>query len=385
MRFVRVLVSVLGVIGAVWTALAQSQYTADGTPTGLEEEIRWKVNRGRFDTASENLARGTAYTDVPASSGPLAPNQDITMAARHQSEDMAKANLFQHPTVPGSLYYNPTNQPNPWDRMSAEGYSWNSAGENIAAGYTSAEAVYVAWWKSNTGHRANMYNSAFREIGNGYYYWTSSTYWNYYTMDLGSSSRNCYFTDTLFLDANGDGVYQSSEAVPGVAIRLLAGGNGLSSYDISSAVGSFAIPIQSVASNSVVQVVLSNTTTSSVTLSIPRDYSNYMAVSLAPGESRVYGTFIQPATSRNVGLRDVTPTQMPLVAARLNLSLAGASATLRWTSVSGLTYQPQWTTDFVTWTNLTDSVLPGTGGDMTCTDVSPAPGGRFYRLLIGQQ
>jgi hypothetical protein len=351
----------------------------------MEEEIRWKLNRGRFDSASENLARGTAYTDVPASSGPLAPNLDITLAARHQSEDMAKANLFQHNTVPGSLYYNPTNQPYPWDRMFAEGYSYNSAGENIAAGYANAEAVYVGWWKSTTGHRANMYNSAFREIGNGYYYWTSSTYRGYYTMDLGGYSRNCFFTDTLFQDANGDGTYQSTEAVSGVAIRLLVGGNGLSSYDISSAVGSFAIPIQSVASNSVVQVVLSNTTAASVTLSVPRDYSHYAAVSLAPGESRVYGTFVQPATTRNVGLRDVTLVQVPLVAAQLALSLAGGNMTLRWTSVSGLTYQPQWTADFRTWTSLTNGVLPGTGGDMTYIDATPASGARFYRLLIGQQ
>jgi len=384
MRFVRVLASVLGVITAVWTANAQSQYTADGTPTGLEEEIRWKVNRGRFDSASENLTRGTAYTDVPASSGPLAPNQEITMAARHQSEDMAKANLFQHATVPGSLYYNPTNQPNPWDRMSAEGYSWNSAGENIAAGYTSAEAVYVAWWNSSTGHRANMYNSAYREIGNGNYYWSSSTYRNYYTMDLGSFSKNCFFTDTLFLDANGDGVYQSSEAVSGVAIRLLVGSNGLSSYDISGAAGSFAIPIQSVPTNSLVQVVLSNTTAASISLSIPRDYRNYAAISLAPGESRVYGTFVQPALSRNVGLRDVTPAQVPLVSAQLSISPAGANVALRWTSVSGLTYQPQWTTDFASWTSLINDVLPGTGSDMTYTDAAPASGARFYRLLIGR-
>src|SRR5437870_2000382 len=172
MQFARVLVVISAAIGLVRSVDAQSLYSADGTPTGLEEEIRWQVNRGRFDTASENLTRGTAYTNVPASSGPLAPNQDITMAARHQSEDMAKANLFQHATVPGSLYYDPTNQPNPWDRMFAEGYSWNNAGENIAAGYTSAEAVYATWWNSSTGHRANMYNSALREIGIGYYYWS---------------------------------------------------------------------------------------------------------------------------------------------------------------------------------------------------------------------
>ncbi len=71
-------------------ALGQTEYTKDGEPSGIEEEIRWRVNRGRFDSASENLARGTAYSDVPASSGPLAPNQSLTLAARHHSEDMAE-------------------------------------------------------------------------------------------------------------------------------------------------------------------------------------------------------------------------------------------------------------------------------------------------------
>ena len=53
-------------------AASPTQYTTDGVPTGLEEEIRWKVNRGRFDTAGENQLRGTAYSDVSASAGPLA-------------------------------------------------------------------------------------------------------------------------------------------------------------------------------------------------------------------------------------------------------------------------------------------------------------------------
>ncbi len=373
---------VFGVIGTVRSVDGQSIYSMDGTPTGLEEEIRWKVNRGRFDSTSENLTRGTAYTDVPASSGPLAPNQEITLAARHQSEDMAKANLFQHSTVPGSLYYNPTNQPNPWDRMHAEGYSYNSAGENIAAGYTSSESVYVAWWNSSTGHRANMYNSAYREVGNGYYYWSSSLYRSYYTMDLGNSGSTCFLTDTLFQDANGDGVYQSSEAVPGVAIRLLVGGNVFGFCDISTSVGSFAIPLQSLATNTLAQVVLSNTTTAAVVMSIPRDYRNYTTVSLAPGESLVYGTFTRPTTARNVGLRDLTPVQMPLVAAPLSITASGTNVTLRWTSVAGLTYQPEWTTDFVTWTASTNVYLSGTGSDMTYTETAPPQGSKFYRLLI---
>src|SRR5438552_7868622 len=124
MQCVRVWILILAAVGGICDGRAQNQYLLAGTPTGLEEEIRWRVNRGRFDTTSENLAHGTAYTDIPASAGPLAPNQEVTLSARHQSEDMAKANLFQHPTVPGSLFYDPITQPNPWERMASAAYSW---------------------------------------------------------------------------------------------------------------------------------------------------------------------------------------------------------------------------------------------------------------------
>src|SRR5439155_17031774 len=155
--------------------------------------------------------------------------------------------------------------------------------------------------------RENMYNSVLREIGNGYYNWSSSTYSHYYTMDLGSSANNCFFTDTLFQDANSNGIYEQTESVPGVAIRLRLGASEFSSYDISTAVGSFTVPIQSIPSGATVQIMLSNTTSATLTLSMPRDYRNYSTVSLAPGESRIYGTFIRPTITRNIGLRDVTP------------------------------------------------------------------------------
>ena len=376
------LIVMIGFAGAVCRAATPTQYTADGSPTGLEEEIRWRVNRGRFDSASENQTRGTSYSDVPASAGPLAPNQSITLAARHQSEDMAKKNLFQHATVPGSAYYNPTNQPNPWDRMQAEGYSWNNAGENIAAGYSGAEAVYVGWWNS-TGHRQNMYNSVLREIGNGYYYWSSSTYKSYYTMDLGSSGNNCFFTDTLFRDANSNGLYDQGEGIAGLSVTLLVGGNLHGYFDLSSAVGSFAIPIQSIATAAAVQVVFSNTTAATITLSVPRDYHVYTTVALAPGEGRVFGTFSKPAGVRNVGLRDVSPLLPALVPPRLAIARSGTNILLAWPSENGLQYLPQRSTNFLVWSNLTAGYQAGTGSNMTCSDPAAVAGNRkFYRLLI---
>jgi len=129
--------------------------------------------------------------------------------------------------------------------------------------------------------------------------------------------------------------------------------------------------------------VLSNTTAASLTLSIPRDYTNYSTVLLAPGQSRMYGTFTQPATTRNVGLRDVTPAQIPVVAARLTLARTGTNMLLNWPSALGQSYQVQWTTNFVVWSGLTNAFQPGTGSNITWLDAAaPARGPKFYRLLI---
>jgi hypothetical protein len=111
MQRIFVLFLIAIVIGIHHLATAQTEYSDDDSPTGLEEEIRWRVNRARFDRASENQSRRTAYADVPASSAPLAPNQFLTLAARHQSEDMATHDLFEHGTVTNSAYYNLSGRP----------------------------------------------------------------------------------------------------------------------------------------------------------------------------------------------------------------------------------------------------------------------------------
>ena len=72
------------------STLRAHQYTGDGIPSGLEEEIRWLLNRGRFDSAAENATQGTSYRDIPPNAAALAPNWKLTLAGRHHSEDMAR-------------------------------------------------------------------------------------------------------------------------------------------------------------------------------------------------------------------------------------------------------------------------------------------------------
>jgi uncharacterized protein YkwD len=51
-------------------------------------------------------------------------------------------------------------------RISAVGFLWSSAGENIATGFLTAREVVRAWMAS-TGHCQNILNPTFRDVGTG--------------------------------------------------------------------------------------------------------------------------------------------------------------------------------------------------------------------------
>ncbi len=57
--------------------------------------------------------------------------------------------------------------PSPPDRLAAVNYTWSAYGENVAAGQRSGTEVVSAWMNS-PGHRANILNPAYTEIGVGY-------------------------------------------------------------------------------------------------------------------------------------------------------------------------------------------------------------------------
>lgn len=91
-------------------------------------------------------------------------NWQLCRVARYKSEDMRDKGYFSHtsPTY-GS----------PFQMIKNFGISYRTAGENIAKGQTTPEAVVKAWMNSQ-GHRANILNASFTEIGVGY---ASGNYW----------------------------------------------------------------------------------------------------------------------------------------------------------------------------------------------------------------
>lgn len=82
----------------------------------------------------------------------------LSKLARMKAEDMAKKGYFSHtsPTY-GSAF----------DMMKKYGVSYRTAGENIAKGQKTPEAVMNGWMNSS-GHRANILSSTYTHIGVGY-------------------------------------------------------------------------------------------------------------------------------------------------------------------------------------------------------------------------
>lgn len=124
--------------------------TTDSSVTDYENEVIRLVNK-------ERTSRGLS---------PLTANWELSRMARIKSQDMVDNHYFSHtsPTY-GS----------PFQMMKSFGISYKTAGENIAYGQTTPQAVVTAWMNSS-GHRANILNANYKQIGVGYVkngnYWT---------------------------------------------------------------------------------------------------------------------------------------------------------------------------------------------------------------------
>lgn len=101
--------------------------------------------------ASVNAMRAAAGVQ------PLILCRPVTKAASDYARVMADRGWFDHTGPDGS---------EPWDRMTAAGYAYRAAGENIAAGQESVAAVMQAW-RDSPGHYANIVSKSFTHLGVG--------------------------------------------------------------------------------------------------------------------------------------------------------------------------------------------------------------------------
>ncbi len=111
---------------------------------------------------------------------PLKRRDELSKAASWLAEDMAANNYFAHVDRLGR---------HSADRLSAFGYaSYSMLGENICSGQpTPAEAVAV--WLKSPGHRANLLNPDFREIGVACIHAPGNEYQDFWVQDFASQEE----------------------------------------------------------------------------------------------------------------------------------------------------------------------------------------------------
>jgi uncharacterized protein YkwD len=107
-----------------------------------------------------------------AGCSPVTLNAALTKAAQAHSEDMAAHKNMSHTGSDGS---------DPGSRISGVGYDWSTYGENVAYGY-STPAQVMAGWMSSQGHKENILNCSFKEIGVGL-----AQPGDYWTQDFGTA------------------------------------------------------------------------------------------------------------------------------------------------------------------------------------------------------
>ncbi|MEU6682793.1 CAP domain-containing protein [Streptomyces sp. NPDC046832] len=131
--------------------------TGSGSGGGPEAQVLALVNK-------ERAAAGCA---------PLTANDRLTRAADDYSDVMARSGVMSHTGPDGSTMTT---------RIEAAGYEWSTLGENIAQGQADAASVMKSWMNS-PGHRANILNCSFKELGVGVHFGDGGPWW---TQDFGA-------------------------------------------------------------------------------------------------------------------------------------------------------------------------------------------------------
>jgi uncharacterized protein YkwD len=94
---------------------------------------------------------------VEAGLQPLTLDNTLVQVARYKSDSMIQYNYFDHTNPDGTKYT---------DLLQTLGYTYTTAGENIAYNTSDAVELFTQWWNS-PGHRANMMNASYTKVGIG--------------------------------------------------------------------------------------------------------------------------------------------------------------------------------------------------------------------------
>jgi len=186
-----------------------------------------------------------------AGAQPLAGNGSLNAAADNHSQWMIDADVFSHTGANGS---------SPTARMQAAGYVFTGAwsnGENIAwmslrapDGYADEVRQLHTNLMNSEGHRANLLNGGFTEVGLGFQVgefqgWQGA----FVTEDFAHVGSARFLTGVAYADADRDHAYDPGEGVGGLTVTAVSAGGatyvahtyGSGGYDLALPVGSYTV------------------------------------------------------------------------------------------------------------------------------------------------
>ncbi|RKT19732.1 uncharacterized protein YkwD [Streptomyces sp. 1114.5] len=149
-----------GASDAAAKATASATRTAAAAPTTARRTAGASptpVGGGASPSYAQQVVDLVNTERAKAGCGPVSAEPRLASAAQSHSDDMADRNYFDHASPEGFHADH---------RIEATGYRWSTWGENIARGQKDPADVMDAWMNS-PGHRANILNCAFKQLGVG--------------------------------------------------------------------------------------------------------------------------------------------------------------------------------------------------------------------------
>ena len=136
-----------------WNLPGISQIGNVNTPSGLTGP----ENQAKAATLSpDKIIEWTNYYREQEKIAPLTKNDLLTTAANTKTNDMFQKQYFEHISPDGTT---------PAQLVLQTGYNYKATGENLALGDFTDEKDLVDAWMASPGHRANIMNADYVEIG----------------------------------------------------------------------------------------------------------------------------------------------------------------------------------------------------------------------------
>ena len=202
---------------------------------------------GAYSYWGVNLSLMQAEFNTNPPVPPLAMSAQLLASARWHSGDMFTNQYQSHEQTNNGVVMEP------WDRMRTNGYVPWYSGENV---FCYAKSVFhghagfdVDWgtgpggMQADLGHRANIPNGNYREIGVGVVDGVNGGVGpQLVTQDFGSQSPGApLLSGVAYYDFNGNGFYDVGEGIGGVTVAA----PGASYYAFTADSGGYTVPLSS--------------------------------------------------------------------------------------------------------------------------------------------